>query len=197
MVILVQFNPKLAKSTLNDVLPKRTSVRGSLHNPAGRSGSISSRRSITTSSQNVTSPDFDADEDDEEVQAGHNFTYIPPNPKKYYRRLLELCLDVDLAAMHDPNVNDDDQVSLGILSYLVERLIKGLPLVNRYYLAMQEFFKSDVTLLSPAMVKARFFNCSGGRCVGNVTRNIHSGGERNLLVAVATDGNPPVRDVEV
>jgi hypothetical protein len=112
MVVLVQFNPELAKSTPNDVLPKRTSIRGSLHNPTGRSGSISSRRSL---SQNVTDPDVDADEDDE-VQAGHNFTYIPPNPKKYYKRLLELCLDTDLAAMHDPNVNDDDQVSLGILS---------------------------------------------------------------------------------
>ena len=60
--------------------------------------------------------DVDADENDDEVQAGHHFTYIPPNPKKYYKRLLELCLDRDLAAMHDPNVNDDDQVSLGILS---------------------------------------------------------------------------------
>lgn len=116
MVILVQFNPELAKSTPNDVLPKRTSIRGSLHNPAGRSGSISSRKSIIASPHNVIDPEFDADEDDDEVQVGHNFTYIPPNPKKYYRRLLEMCLDTDLAAMHDPNVNDDDQVSLGILS---------------------------------------------------------------------------------
>jgi hypothetical protein len=68
-------------------------------------------------SQNLTEADFEAKEDDEEVQVGHNFTYIPPNPKKYYKRLLELCLDGDLAAMHDPNVNDDDQVSLGILSH--------------------------------------------------------------------------------
>jgi len=114
MVILVQFNPELAKSTPTDVLPKRSSVRGSLHNPAGRSGSISSRKSLIT--LNVTDADVNADEDDDEVQVGHNFTFIPPNPKKYYRRLLELCLDADLAAMHDPNVNDDDQVSLGILS---------------------------------------------------------------------------------
>lgn len=112
MVVLVQFNPELAKSTPNDVLPKRSSVRGSAL--AGRSGSISSRKSFAVS-QNVTDAD-DAEEEDDEVQAGHNFTYIPPNPKKYYKRLLELCLETDLAAMHDPNVNDDDQVSLGILS---------------------------------------------------------------------------------
>ena len=116
MVVLVQFNPELAKSTPNDVLPKRSSVRGSLHNPV-RSGSISSRRSIIAASQNPTEADVDVEDDDDEVQAGHNFTYIPPNPKKYYKRLLELCLDTDLAAMHDPNVNDDDQVSLGILSH--------------------------------------------------------------------------------
>jgi hypothetical protein len=117
MVVLVQFNPELAKSTPNDVLPKRSSVRGSLHNPAGRSISISSRKSIVAISQNITDADVEPEEDDDEVQVGHNFTYIPPNPKKYYRRLLELCLDGDLAAMHDPNVNDDDQVSLGILSH--------------------------------------------------------------------------------
>ncbi|KAH9976806.1 hypothetical protein BGW80DRAFT_1290703 [Lactifluus volemus] len=116
MVVLVQFNPELAKSTPNDVLPKRLSTRGSLHGMAGRSGSISSRKSIVAMSQNLTEADFEAEDDDDEVQAGHNFTYIPPNPKKYYRRLLELCLDADLRAMHDPNVNDDDQVSLGILS---------------------------------------------------------------------------------
>ncbi|KAH9988881.1 hypothetical protein BJV77DRAFT_1019644 [Russula vinacea] len=116
MVVIVQFNPELAKSTPNDVLPKRSSVRGSLHNPV-RSGSISSRRSVVAASQNPAEADVDVDDDDDEVQAGHNFTYIPPNPKKYYKRLLELCLDADLAAMHDPNVNDEDQVSLGILSH--------------------------------------------------------------------------------
>jgi hypothetical protein len=51
------------------------------------------------------------------------------------------------------------------LEYLIERLIKGLPLVSYYYRAMQDFPKSDVTLSSSAMVKAQSFNCSGGRCV--------------------------------
>ncbi|KAF8269635.1 hypothetical protein EI94DRAFT_1771193 [Lactarius quietus] len=113
MVVIVQFNPELAKSTPNDVLPKRSSVRAL----AGRSASVSSRRSVVALSQNLTDADFEAEEEEDEVKAGHNFTYIPPNPKKYYKRLLELCLEADLAAMHDPNVNDDDQVSLGILSH--------------------------------------------------------------------------------
>lgn len=112
MVVIVQFNPELAKSTPNDVLPKRSSVRPL----AGRSASVSSRKSVVALSQNLTDADMEPEEDDDEVKVGHNFTYIPPNPKKYYKRLLELCLEADLAAMHDPNVNDDDQVSLGILS---------------------------------------------------------------------------------
>ncbi|KAI0318044.1 hypothetical protein OF83DRAFT_1118175 [Amylostereum chailletii] len=117
MVVLVQFHPELAKSTPADTLPRRRP--GSLYNPASaRNGSISSRRSMLALSPSISETDFmpeDPDGDDD-VQAGHNFTYIPPNPKKYYRRLLEYCLEGDLAAMRDPDVNDDDQVSLGILS---------------------------------------------------------------------------------
>ncbi len=112
MVVIVQFHPELAKSTPNDVLPRRSSVRPL----TGRSSSITSRRSVIALSQNLTDADIEAEDDDDEVKVGQNFTYIPPNPKKYYKRLLELCLEADLAAMHDPNVNDDDQVSLGILS---------------------------------------------------------------------------------
>ncbi|KAI0063318.1 hypothetical protein BV25DRAFT_1907095 [Artomyces pyxidatus] len=127
MVILVQFNPELAKSTPSDVLPKRTVARpGSVYTTgASRSASISSRRSVLALSQNLTDLDFPDDtiDEDDEVQAGHNFTYIPPNPKKYYKRLLEYCLDADLTAMRDPNVSDDDQVSLGILSHTHIELI--------------------------------------------------------------------------
>lgn len=51
---------------------------------------------------------------DDEIELGHNFTYIPPAPKKYYKRLLELCIQYDLEAMvHLP---EDQEVSLTILS---------------------------------------------------------------------------------
>jgi hypothetical protein len=33
--------------------------------------------------------------------------------------------------------------------------------------------------------------------IGNKSRNIRSGGEGNLLVAVTTDGHSPARDIEV
>lgn len=124
MVILVQFNPELAKSTPSDNLPTRPGARpGSMYDRAQRNGSVSSRKSILSLAKDMSDLDLagigedDVDVDgDDEVQVGHNFTYIPPNPKKYYRRLLEYCLEADLRAMRDPNVNDDDQVSLGILS---------------------------------------------------------------------------------
>jgi hypothetical protein len=57
--------------------------------------------------------DLDADED---LPLGHHYTYIPPNPKKFYKRLLELCLIADLEAMLSPTVGDEDEVSLGILT---------------------------------------------------------------------------------
>lgn len=55
--------------------------------------------------------DLNADDD---IPVGHHYTYIPPNPKRYYKRLLELCLIADLEAMS--TVGDDDEVSLGILT---------------------------------------------------------------------------------
>lgn len=55
-------------------------------------------------------------EHDEDLLVGHNFTYIPPNPKRYYKRLVEYCLIADLEVMLSPEVDDNDEVSLGILS---------------------------------------------------------------------------------
>jgi hypothetical protein len=45
-----------------------------------------------------------------------HFTYIPPNAKKFYHRLLEYCLVADLEKMLSPEVDDNEEVSLGILS---------------------------------------------------------------------------------
>ncbi len=126
MVIMVQFNPELAKSTPSEALsttasPARHASVSSLSLgfnalPMSRHGSVSSRRSLALQS----ALDFDADlmseqlDEDEEVQVGHNFTYIPPNPRKFYKRLLELCIQDDLEAM--AHLPEDQEVSLGILS---------------------------------------------------------------------------------
>ena len=41
---------------------------------------------------------------DDDIPVGHHFTFIPPNPRKYYKRLLEHCLLADLEAMLSPSV---------------------------------------------------------------------------------------------
>jgi len=56
------------------------------------------------------------DNDDEQLEVGHHFTFIPPSPRKYYKRLLELCLQEDLDRMLSPDVPDNEEVSLGILT---------------------------------------------------------------------------------
>jgi len=115
MLAMVQFNPELAKSTPSDILPSTSGARpGSLYETPGRNPSIGSRRSFYgVDPIDTSAPD---DENDEEIQVGHNFTYIPPNPKRFYKRLLEMCLLADLEIMLSPEVDDNDEVSLGILS---------------------------------------------------------------------------------
>lgn len=126
MVVMVQFNPELAKSTPSDLLPQQQdsprpssvySNRDSTYYPGQRNPSISSRHSrvggYSPGDLEGVAEDLDADED---ILVGHHYTYIPPNPRKYYKRLLELCLIADLEAMLSPAVGDDDEVSLGILT---------------------------------------------------------------------------------
>jgi len=59
---------------------------------------------------------YDDPEGDDVIPIGHHFTLIPPNPKKFYKRLVEYCLISDLEVMLSPEVDDNDEVSLGILS---------------------------------------------------------------------------------
>ncbi|TFK96931.1 hypothetical protein BDV98DRAFT_607974 [Pterulicium gracile] len=121
MLAMVKMNPELAKSTPSDVLPNTTRP-GSLYSPTepgmSRNHSVGSRRSLYINSMNDVNQDAVNDElnADDDVPTGHNFTYIPPNPRKYYKRLLEICLTADLEVMMSPEVDDSDEVSLGILS---------------------------------------------------------------------------------
>lgn len=120
MVLMAQLNPELAKSTPNDVLPslqtsglnRPTSLYSQLDSPttATRNPSIGSRRSLYDLGPEETP------EGDDDLPVGHHFTFIPPNPKKYYMRLVEFCLIADLEIMLSPEVDDNDEVSLGILS---------------------------------------------------------------------------------
>ncbi|KAH9477087.1 hypothetical protein JR316_0011003 [Psilocybe cubensis] len=130
MVIMVQFNPELAKSTPSDILPAiqttSTGRPGSLYSQiesptATRHPSISSRRSMFSADFNLSSNGGgsiheDSIPEDDDLPIGHHFTFIPPNPKKFYKRLVEFCLIADLEVMLSPEVDDNDEVSLGILS---------------------------------------------------------------------------------
>ncbi|KAF7420843.1 hypothetical protein PC9H_011361 [Pleurotus ostreatus] len=114
VVQMVQTNPELAKSSSSDstsYTSPNAARPGSLYSnydiPVGRNPSIGSRYSLY---------DVAADDGEDDVPLGHNFTFIPPNPKKYYRRLVEYCLISDLEVMMSPEVDDNDEVSLGILS---------------------------------------------------------------------------------
>lgn len=134
MLVMVQFNPELAKSTPSDALPSSQATNGrpgsiysqyssnreSIYQPQ-RTSSNASRHSYRASQSGGMSPNdpeaagIEVGEDDD-VPVGHNFTFIPPNPRKYYKRLLEFCIAADLEAMLSDTVGDDDEVSLGILS---------------------------------------------------------------------------------
>ncbi|KAJ7452163.1 hypothetical protein B0H11DRAFT_2074617 [Mycena galericulata] len=124
MVAMVQFNPELAKSTPAENAASNSAYGGrpgssySGYEVPTRNASIGSRRSFYASASLDNNGDL-LQEDvigDDEIPVGHHFTYIPPNPKKFYKRLLEHCLLTDLEIMLSPEVDDNDEVSLGILS---------------------------------------------------------------------------------
>ncbi|KAJ7686809.1 hypothetical protein B0H17DRAFT_939979 [Mycena rosella] len=124
MVAMVQFNPELAKSTPAETASASAYGGGrpgstySAYEVPTRTASVGSRRSFYASAGLDSNGDALQDEvnGDDEIPVGHHFTYIPPNPKKYYKRLLEHCLLTDLEIMLSPEVDDNDEVSLGILS---------------------------------------------------------------------------------
>ncbi|OJT15692.1 hypothetical protein TRAPUB_5070 [Trametes pubescens] len=127
MVAMVSFKPELAKSTPSDAQSPTLANGarpGSLYT-AGRPesiyassvtqrhASISSRHSVASLGPSTADDMLEGDDD---IEVGFHFTFIPPNPRKYYKRLLEYCITADLEAMLSPAVGDDDEVSLGILS---------------------------------------------------------------------------------
>ncbi|CAA7262191.1 unnamed protein product [Cyclocybe aegerita] len=125
MMAMAQLNPELAKSTPSDILPslqtsnlgRPGSLYSQLDSPSGtaRHGSISSRRSFFGVNGDPSAYE-EPPEGDDNLPVGHHFTFIPPNPKKFYKRLVEHCLRADLEVMLSPEVDDNDEVSLGILS---------------------------------------------------------------------------------
>ena len=126
MVAMMSLNPELAKSMPSDnsAVYSPSGRPGSVYSPhvdsssgTKRHASIGSRRSFFGGAPGEgEQADDDGEDDDEEIRVGHNFTFIPPNPRKFYRRLVEYCLVTDLEFMFSPEVDDTDEVPLSILS---------------------------------------------------------------------------------
>ncbi|KAM6490918.1 hypothetical protein JOM56_013622 [Amanita muscaria] len=96
MVAMVQANPALAKSTPSGSMPSPPPVG------APRPGSVYSAHLYQQPALDVQRA-RDGAADDEDYQAGsHPFTYPPPNPRKYCKRLVDLCLQRDLDRMLSP-----------------------------------------------------------------------------------------------
>ncbi|KAG6377689.1 hypothetical protein JVT61DRAFT_14458 [Boletus reticuloceps] len=139
MVAMMALHPELAKSMPAEGggSPHNTSPRpGSVYSATPGSSSrhtgttsIGSRRSIFGGSQGPQDdsrsiaggdgvPEI-AEEElyvEDEIHVGHNFTFIPPNPKRFYKRLVEYSLTTDLETMFGPEVDDADEVPLTILN---------------------------------------------------------------------------------
>jgi hypothetical protein len=115
--MMVQYNPELAKSTPSDGRYSATGARpGSLYSATPRPRHLETT-SISSQSSYTFSNDLDGligSDDEGSGSSGNQFTYIPPNPRKYYKKLVEKCVEYDLRAMH--TLPEDQEVSLGILS---------------------------------------------------------------------------------
>ncbi|KAG8933689.1 hypothetical protein FRC01_007619 [Tulasnella sp. 417] len=104
MLAMIQLKPDLARFMPSDSSPTYSA----------------SQRPLSTSIPVTVEPGTDPVANiteltsDDEIEAGNKFVYIPPNPKKAYKRLVELCLERDLEAM--AHLPEEQEVSLTILS---------------------------------------------------------------------------------
>ncbi|PWN50695.1 hypothetical protein IE53DRAFT_82315 [Violaceomyces palustris] len=114
MMSMCQINPELLKSTSNEIpgLSRRPTEAGRQETNLAAPTEI-----VHAAANGRGSPDTEAlsqSNDAEEDDTFGSFTYIPPDPRAYYRRALELCIDYDLEQIkHQP---EEEEVSLSILS---------------------------------------------------------------------------------
>lgn len=103
MMHMCKANPELLKTSSSDT---------------ASAGPSSAPAEVTAATEAGSgSPDAEAvaqSLDSEEETIFGNFTFIPPDPKAYYKRALELCIDSDLEQIQ--NQPEDEEVSLSILS---------------------------------------------------------------------------------
>ncbi|CCF48018.1 hypothetical protein NDA11_000538 [Ustilago hordei] len=116
-------NPELLKSTSSDV-PGLSASRPASTRPDSYGGGGGGAGNGTPSSENPSAPPSNTATPDGEfaglsIDSGEedtfaSFVYIPPDPRAYYHRALEICIDYDLEMIkHQP---EEEEVSLSILS---------------------------------------------------------------------------------
>lgn len=108
MLAMIQLKPDLAR-----FMPSDSSSHYSASQRPLSASMLTTMELGTNPAANITEADYIASDD--EIEAGNKFVYIPPNPKKAYKRLVELCLERDLEAM--AHLPEDQEVSLTILSH--------------------------------------------------------------------------------
>lgn len=113
MMGMCKNNPELLKST-----PTESAASGRRAGEGSRPFSVAltaeggaiGENGFTPADPEALSQAVDA----EEEETFGSFVYIPPDPKAYYRRALELCIDYDLEQIkYQP---EEEEVSLSILS---------------------------------------------------------------------------------
>lgn len=105
MMQMCKANPDLLKSTPSDPV----GVTGGAQSVPGEIGHAAEMEAGSPDAEAIA----DSIDAEEEATFG-NFTFIPPDPKAYYRRALELCIDYDLEQIRIQP--EEEEVSLSILS---------------------------------------------------------------------------------
>ncbi|KAG8908782.1 hypothetical protein FRB99_003020 [Tulasnella sp. 403] len=105
---MIQFIPEPSRS----IPSSDTSSYVTLQPPVSMSGSSSTNGGPPNPPlDSIVESIIDSDDD---IENGGEFTYIPPNPRKCYKRLLEICIGFDLEAIVE--FPEDQEVSLMILT---------------------------------------------------------------------------------
>ncbi|EPQ30696.1 uncharacterized protein PFL1_01597 [Pseudozyma flocculosa PF-1] len=119
MMDMCSLNPDLLKSTSQDVPGLKKAEPGGGGGGGGRPESIATAPAEVSAASANGGPAPDAETlsqtvDDIDEETFGSMVYIPPEPKAYYKRTLELCIDYDLEQIkHQP---EEEEVSLSILS---------------------------------------------------------------------------------
>lgn len=117
MMQMCQSNPELLKTTsTSDAAPTRKATTDSATGTAPSEVAAAAEAGSSAPDAEALSQSMDNGE------AFGNFTFIPPDPKAYYRRALELCIDFDLEQIK--RQPEEEEVSLSILSRQHVELLK-------------------------------------------------------------------------